>query len=138
MVWVHRIPVLPTLAMKKNANNSLKTSANYEKQAKQILKNITFSSSKSQLSTKMYKEDVAKLKFQKQVKNKQPAKIQRKPLKTSEFRLFPATLVTLPDTYLDNSTLLSRLTSQRHHMKLIFKPKFLYISICIKYVNWRL
>ena len=45
----------------------------------------------------MYNENITKkIKFKKQAKNKQPAKIPLKPLKTSEFRLFPATLATLP------------------------------------------
>ena len=35
------------------------------------------------------------IRFQKQAKNKQPSKIPRKPLKTSGFRLFHATLATL-------------------------------------------
>ena len=39
---IHSMAVLPTLAMKKNASNSLKTSENYEKQAKKIIKlNLT-------------------------------------------------------------------------------------------------
>ena len=64
-----------------------------------LLKNIAFSSSKSQLSSIIYKENIAKKKIpktsEKQATRESQKKYREGPWKQATFRLFPAILATL-------------------------------------------